>query len=173
MQIIHKFDISPRENHERGTLNNFPEINICPCCSYPKRLIRHGYYWRHAVFFHQYFRIPILRFRCLSCDKTFSILPDFLLPYFQHSLEFVLECLREYFLKCTSKVYHQLLQFYRRRFLRNLNLISAFFRDKGYRGIVPEKNKAIKLLEMIGAFPKAKTLAKRFYDHFNRNFMAN
>jgi hypothetical protein len=38
---------------------------------------------------------------------------------------------------------------------------------------VPEKNKAIKLLEMIGAFPKAKTLAKRFYDHFNRNFMAN
>jgi hypothetical protein len=103
MQIIHNFDISPREYHERGTLNNFPIIDICPCCSYPKRLTKHGFYWRYAVFFHQYFRIPILRFRCLSCDKTFSILPDFLLPYFQHSLEFVLECLREYFLKCTSK----------------------------------------------------------------------
>jgi hypothetical protein len=70
-------------------------------------------------------------------------------------------------------MYYQLLQFYRRRFLGNPNRIGAFFRDKGYKGILPEKGKAIKLLELISAFPKARTFAKRFQDHFQRNFMAN
>jgi hypothetical protein len=49
--------------------------------------------------------------------------------------------------------------------LGNLNRIGAFFRDKGYKGILPEKGKAIKLLELIDAFPKAGTFAKRFQDH--------
>jgi len=101
------------------------------------------------------------------------LLPDFLLPNFQYSLEFILEALRKFFLDCKTTVYYQLLQFYRRRFLGNLSRIEAFFRDMGYRGFIPGKERAIKLLELISAFPKAKTFAKRFQDHFQRNFMAN
>lgn len=50
--------------------------------------------------------------------------------------------------------------------------ILAFFRDHGYMGIVQEKDKAIKLLKLISAFPKAETFAKRFQEHFQHNFMA-
>lgn len=173
MQIIHSFHITPREYHKRGKNNDFPQIDICPCYSYPSPLARHGFYWRNALFRQQEFRIPILRLKCSSCKKTISLLPDFLLPRFQYSLEFILEVLRKFFLHCKTTTYYQLLQFYRRRFLGNLNRIGAFFRDKGYKGILPEKGKAIKLLELISAFPKAGTFAKRFQDHFQRNFMAN
>jgi len=107
-----------------------------------------------------------LRLKCPSCKKTVSLLPDFLLPHFQYSLEFILDALRKFFCGRKATICYQLLQFYQRRFLGNLNRIGAFFRDKGYKGILPEKGKAIKLLEMIhAAFPKAETFAKRFQDH--------
>jgi len=80
-----------------------------------------------------------------------------------------------FFLQGKRKIYYQLLQFYRQRFLKNLNriCIESFFRDFGYRGIITEKEKAIKLLEMIrNAFPKAKTFAKRFQESSQTNFMA-
>jgi len=173
MQLIHAFGISPAEYQERGQDNQFPEIRCCPLCAYPKKLHRHGFYFRHAVFFYGHFRIAIVRFQCVSCRKTFSVLPDFLLPFFQHSLDFVLNCLRCCFNKIRSGVYHQLVQFYRRRFEKNLNRVNAFFRDHGFEGVIPEKTKAIKLLEMIGASPEAETFAKRFKDHFQTNFMAD
>lgn len=173
MQIIHAFHISPREYTVKGKDNDFPRIDFCPCCLYPCALPRHGFYWRNALFLKSQFRIPILRLKCPSCGKTISLLPDFLLPHYQYSLEFILEALRQFFVKSKTTTYYQLLQFYRRRFLRNLNRIEGFFRDRGYRGLIPEKDKAIKLLKLIDAFPKAKTFSKRFQDHFQHNFMAN
>jgi hypothetical protein len=163
------------EYNQRSTENVFPVIERCPCCGYPKRLTRHGYYWRNAVFSLHQFRIPILRLKCSSCAKTVSILPDFLLPYFQYTLNFILKHLKEFFFQGKGAVCYQLLQFYRRRFYRNLNRIAVYFRDKGYRGAVPgdAKEKAIKLLELICAFPKAETFAQRFHNHFQRSFMAN
>ena len=173
MQIIHSFHITPREYFKRGKNNDFPRIDVCPCCSHPSTLPRHGFYWRNALFRRQEFRIPILRLKCNSCEKTISLLPDFLLPCFQYSLKFILGALRRFFLGRKNTTNYQLLQFYRQRFLKNLNRIEVFFRDQGYRGIVPEKQRAIKLLELIGAFPKAGAFAKRFQDHFLRSFMAN
>lgn len=173
MQIVHAFHIPPQEYYIKGKNNDFPSIDVCPCCLYPKVLPRHGFYWRDAIFHAAQFRIPILRLKCPSCKKTISLLPDFLLPHYQYSLEYIIETLKEFFFKRKTKVYYQLLQFYRQRFLQNLNRIEAFFRDQGYRGIIPEKDKAIKLLKLIGAFPKAKTFAKRFQDHFQHNFMAS
>ncbi len=174
MQIIHTFGITPLTYYRRGKENDFPQISHCPCCGYPYGMERHGFYWRNALFFRWEFRIPICRFRCTSCGKTVSVLPDFLLPYYQFGLLYVIEALRSYFVSPRRKIYYQLMQFYRKRFLKNLNRIMAFFRDSGYRGIIPEKERAIKLLEMIRcAFPKAATFAKRFQRHFTHNFMAN
>lgn len=173
MPIIHNFNISPEEYHRKGMKNVFPVVEICPCCSYPKKLKRHAFSQRYVISFNKPLQIFILRVKCTSCGKTFSILPDFILPYFQYSLESILYLLKEYFLWGRNKIYYQLLQFYRRRFSRNLNKIAAFFRDEGYKGVISAKGKAIKLLKMIDASPKAKTFAKRFYNHFNQNFMAD
>lgn len=173
MQLIHDFNISPAEYHARGKKNDFPRLDVCPCCSYPSNLSRHGFYWRNAIFCKAQFRIPILRLKCSSCGKTISFLPDFLLPYFQYSLEYILEVAKQYILERKATTYYQLLQFYRRRYVRNMNRILAFFRDQGCKDIIEEKDKAIKLLKLIDAFPKAKTFATRFQDHFQHNFMAN
>lgn len=173
MQLVYAFNISPEEYCQRGKKNDFPRIDICPCCSYPTKLPRHGFYWRNALFGKSQFRIPILRLKCPSCGKTISLLPDFVLPYFQYSLEYILNAVEKYFVKSKTDIYYQLMQFYRHRFQRNLDRMLAFFRDQGYRGIVPQKDKAIKLLKLIDAFPKAETFAKRFQDHFQHNFMAN
>ena len=87
MQLIHDFNISPEEYDARGKKNDFPRLDVCPCCSYPSNLSRHGFYWRNAIFCKAQFRIPILRLKCSSCGKTILFLPDFLLPYFQYSLK--------------------------------------------------------------------------------------
>lgn len=173
MQIIHAFNITPLEYFQKGKKNDFPRINICPCCAYPSTLPRHGFYWRNALFLKFHYRIPILRLKCPSCGKTISLLPNFLLPHFQYSLEYILEAVRQFFVQSKTAICYQLLQFYRQRFRRNLNRILAFSRDQGYKGAVPEKDKAIKLLKLIGASPEAETFAKRFQDHFQNNFMAN
>jgi len=173
MQLIHAFNISPREYCLRGKKNDFPRITTCPCCSYPSTLLRHGFYWRNVLFCKSQYRILILRLKCPSCGKTVSLLPDFLLPHFQYSLGYILEAIRQFFMRSKTTIYYQLLQFYRRRFLKNLSRIEAFFRDQGYRGIISGKNRAIKLLKLIGASPEAQTFAKRFQEHFQHNFMAN
>ena len=173
MQKIYSFGISPLRYAQKGTKNNFPELSSCPLCHYPEPLEKHGFYWRNALFARRQFRIPIRRLKCLSCGKTISFLPDFLLPYYQYCLVYVIETLRGFFLKGKRKIYYQLLQFYRQRFLKNLNRIESFFRDLGHMGIIPEKEKAIKLLVSIRqAFPKAKTFAKRFQEYSQTNFMA-
>jgi hypothetical protein len=75
MQIVHNFNISPREYFQRGKENDFPSINICPCCAYPSTLPKHGFYWRNALFLKFHYRIPIIRFKCPSCGRTISLLP--------------------------------------------------------------------------------------------------
>ncbi len=174
MQLIHDFGISPTEYEKRGMDNEFPEVESCPKCSYPGPFPKHGFYWRNAVFSKRSLRIPICRYKCPSCQKTISILPDFLLPHYQHALVLILWVLEEYLKSSCKKTYRQLLQFYLKRYYKNLNRIKAFLRELGFYEKIPKKEKAIKLLEMIhSAFPKAKTFAKRFQEHFHRNFMAN
>lgn len=61
MQHIHAFNISPKEYYIRGKKNDFPQVDVCPCCSYPAILPRHGFYWRNALFRKAEFRIPHLK----------------------------------------------------------------------------------------------------------------
>lgn len=74
-----------------------------------------------------------------------------------------------------SKVsYRQLAQFYLNRFFKRLNQIEMYFRELGFKGVLPSspKEKAIKLLEMILAPGKA-TFQRRPTGHFPHNFMAH
>lgn len=152
MQIIVNFQQSIEEYLELGENNFFPEFFSCPMCKSQKKLEKHGFYSRNVVLLKDFYKIFILRYYCPCCGKTVSLLPSFLLPYFQYPL-FILQELKAYFYKIKSefKAYLQLRQFFVRRFLRNLNRIKAYFRDSGFLGALPppENEKAIKLIEKV------------------------
>ena len=57
----------------------------CSHCSYLGHLHRHGRYFRNLITFKSCHRVPIQRYKCPSCNKTCSIRPFFILPYFQYS----------------------------------------------------------------------------------------
>lgn len=65
----------------------------CKNCGYLGRLHRHGYYQRNVITLHSTVRIHVLRLKCPSCKKTFSVLPSFIIPYYQYSFEFIFLCL--------------------------------------------------------------------------------
>ncbi len=69
--------------------------SICGCntCGYGGRLHRHGYYFRNVITRDVIARIPILRLKCPSCNKTRSVLPSFLIPYYQYSFNVIFEVL--------------------------------------------------------------------------------
>jgi transposase-like protein len=171
--VYHDFGISVREYDARGKNNDFPEFDRCPHCKGKTRLYRHGFYFRNAIDTNQY-RIPICRLKCPSCKKTLSILPTFLLSYFQYTVDIILEKLSNLIIEGKIGDYRQLVMFYRKRFFNRLTQVEMFFRDDGFRGVLPKdpKEKAIKLLRMILAFGKA-PFVRRYRGHFSYNFMAN
>ena len=175
MVVYHDFKIDLEEYARLGKKNNFPSFDRCPCCKGMVRLYRHGYYWRNAIDVRRAeYRIPICRLICPSCQKTVSILPTFLVEYFQYSLDFIFETLKKVLMDRSKVSYRQLAQFYLNRFFKRLNQIEMYFRELGFKGVLPSspKEKAIKLLEMILAPGKA-TFQRRPTGHFQHNFMAH
>ena len=77
-------------------------LQECPYCHSVGNLIPHGYYRRNIIDFTgsktTYHKISVRRFKCLSCGHTHAVLPDFIVPYTQYSLFFLLRVLAEYFL---------------------------------------------------------------------------
>jgi hypothetical protein len=171
--VYHDFNISVEEYENRSKKNDFPTVEQCPHCKSRVRLFRHGFYWRNAIDEKQH-RIPILRLKCPSCRNTISLLPTFLLSYFQYTADVIITKLRDIIIDHNIGDYHQLVLFYRKRFLNRLNQIEMFFRDDGFKGTLPKdpKEKATKLLRMILALGKA-TFLRRYRGHFSYNFMAH
>jgi hypothetical protein len=147
----------------------------CPICQVPHSFHKHGTYWRNVLGDHFEERIPVARLRCRSCYQTVSLLPTFVLPYFQYSLAFILAALQWIFvtIKTHQAQYSALFRFYKRRFVHNLNRVEMFFRDQGWSEPSPsnEHEKAKKLVCML-TVPTAETLLQRFQKHYKRNFMA-
>ena len=77
----------------------FPEIYGCKNCHFEGRLHRHGFYERNAITPYEVLRIVILRVKCPSCNKTFSLIPSFLIPYRQYTFEHIFLCLSCYYTK--------------------------------------------------------------------------
>lgn len=175
MQQIHDFQITIAEYIKKGEENRFPHLDNCPICNSQVSPIPHGFYHRNVAFPLKSYRLPIRRYLCKSCRKTISILPAFLLPYYQYPLAAIMKRLEEYFnrKKVHIPFYRQLKEFYGRRFLRNVPTVTSFFRDTGekVKFTGDKKEKAIKLLEMINVFPKT-TFSRRYHNHFLKGFMA-
>ena len=88
--------------YERFTADFRPENEECPFCHARGNFVSFGSYQRYAVDIsdegsvsHQ---ISVRRVKCKNCSHTHALLPDFLIPYSQHSLSFILRVLFLYFL---------------------------------------------------------------------------
>jgi hypothetical protein len=169
--LVFQFGESIEEYVRLGKNNDFPSLDRCPSCKGQIRLNRHGFYTRNAITKAKTYVIFICRLRCPSCSKTFSLLPGFLLPFFQYTFSTILSYLGEALISQVRSIYYQLAQFYRRRFKENLNRVEMFFRDNGFKDPLPKGiEKAIKLLEMIQL--GSTHFVKKWESHFPENLMA-
>ena len=80
---------SIREYIAKGRDLQVDRRKIPPCCSNTHRH-RHGFYLRQAS---EYGEILILRFFCVNCRRTTSLLPTFLTPLKWHSTDTIYTCL--------------------------------------------------------------------------------
>lgn len=83
--IITRFSNFIHQYLSLGKAFFYPAQYGCKHCGYRGRLHRHGYYSRNVITVFGTFRIQILRVKCPCCKKTHSLLPHFLIPYFQYS----------------------------------------------------------------------------------------
>lgn len=170
MQVPVDVGMSPAEYAQRYPEVKWPAFNVCPVCGAHTRLRGHGYYRRNALPAREIdLVVPIHRLRCPVCHKTVSLLPSFLLPFFQHTAHFLVKSLLG-----KAESYRELLRFHWRRFLNNANRVLAFLRDLGMRERLPEggKERAMKLLGSIET-SGLEMFSMLFQKHYHRGFMAD
>ena len=176
MLISHDFGIGLEEYAERGKSNHFPLFDECPNCRCvaPGNLHRNGYYWRYGIAEDITERIPICRLKCLLCMVSFSILPDFLIPYFQHTIHTILNRIQRLLQRKKVNGGRQLIRFHLKRYVKNMNWIHSYFIDKGQVfGVSKDvKKEATKYMKMILDFGESPFL-RRSWGHLSKYFMAN
>jgi hypothetical protein len=125
--LLHNFSIDMKSYSHQATNNKFPTLTQCPSCKKKFCLKRHGFYRRYAIENQLTEKIPICRYKCYSCQITISILPSFLIPYFQHTLLIIATTLYFKILnKKSLQLSRQLVSFYLKRFTLQLAWISSF-----------------------------------------------
>ncbi|WP_220427500.1 DUF6431 domain-containing protein [Desulfotruncus alcoholivorax] len=93
MQQIFYTTATPEEYQRIGKNFPFPVPDSCPN---PECLIKvppqkHSFYERNIIDTNFCGRILIRRYYCKHCGKTISYLPSFCLPYFQYTVEIIID----------------------------------------------------------------------------------
>lgn len=142
MIIITKIIKIITEYEKLGKANIFPIQYNCSNCGYMGRLHRHGFYCRNVITKFSIHQIYILRIKCPSCNKTYSLIPSFLIPYYQYSFEFIFSCLYLVYIakdsyskiiKCfkesNPKIYFNVSNIYsfKKRMKESSQIINSFF----------------------------------------------
>src|SRR5690625_3683816 len=99
MLYIHDFGIELEEYAAQGKDNEFLIFDRCPSCNCITQgnLHRNGYYWRYGISENdKAYYIPICRWRCLSCKANISVLPSFLIPYYQHTIYTIVDRIHQF-----------------------------------------------------------------------------
>jgi len=174
MIIPYDFKLNIHEYEKMGKENEFPVFDRCPGCGCVSQgnLHRHGYYWRYGIEGNNHIRIPICRYKCLSCRVTISILPNFLIPYFQYTLHMIIEGIRRYLSGEINRGNRQLLAQHVKRFYEKLQWTHSFFVDKGYvSGFSDDRKKeALKYVNRIQDIGVS-TFFRRSWNHLSTYFM--
>lgn len=90
-----------------------PELETCPCCKCKGKCRIHAYYKRYILDFRKGTpycqQIRVMRVMC-ECGHTHAILPDFIVPYCQLSVKYLLQILFAFYIRHKSIV--QICQYY-------------------------------------------------------------
>lgn len=175
MIMIHNFGIELKEYENRGKKNAFPVFDRCPNCHCFSQgnLHRNGFYWRYGIGEDdQALYIPICRFRCHNCKVNISILPDFLIPYYQHTLSMMVNRIDGFLNGKKVKGSRQQLAQHITRFIGNLSWIHSFFVGLGQRiGLSQDQKKEaqkyVKMIRDIGV----SSFFRKSWSHLSSYFM--
>jgi hypothetical protein len=86
MQILHPFAGSVQQYTEQLTNPDCYRPGHCPQCHTKHPLTAHGFYTRTLIDAAFDGIIRVRRYLCQTCQRTVSLLPEFILPYLRSSL---------------------------------------------------------------------------------------
>ena len=86
MQILHPFTGSIQEYNEELSNPDAYRPDHCPQCQDKNPLTAHGFYTRTLIDTAFDGIIRVRRYLCNACQRTVSLLPEFVLPYLRSSL---------------------------------------------------------------------------------------
>ena len=89
MQILHPFAGSLQQYIERLADPDCYRPGHCPQCPAKQPLTAHGFYTRTLVDSAFDGVIRVRRYLCQTCQRTVSLLPEFVLPYLRSSLSVI------------------------------------------------------------------------------------
>lgn len=174
MIISYDFLVDMNEYVRKGKENAFPILTACLQCKARGQMHRHGFYWRNGITEDEEVRVPICRYKCTVCKKTTSLLPDFLIPYFQHTVQTVVSYIKQTLDKKHKQERRQLSEFHLGRFRRKIHWVHSWFVEQGFIGGFSEnkRKEAMKYLKMIHDFGESPFL-RRTFGHLSSYFMAH
>ena len=86
MQILHPFAGSVQQYNEQLSDPDAHRPGHCPQCQHKHPLTAHGFYTRTLIDTAFDGVIRVRRYLCQACQRTVSLLPEFVLPYLRSSL---------------------------------------------------------------------------------------
>lgn len=86
MQILHPFAGSVQQYNEQLSNPDAHRPSHCPQCQSKRPLRAHGFYTRTLIDTAFDGVIRVRRYLCHACQRTVSLLPEFILPYLRSSL---------------------------------------------------------------------------------------
>ena len=86
MQILHPFAGSIQQYIQQLSDPDRYRPGHCPQCQVKRPLSAHGFYTRTLIDTDFDGPIPVRRYLCQSCQRTVSLLPEFVLPYLRSSI---------------------------------------------------------------------------------------
>jgi transposase-like protein len=86
MQILHPFAGSVQQYNEQLSNPDAHRPGHCPQCQTKHPLSAHGFYTRTLIDTACDGVIRVRRYLCNACQRTVSLLPEFILPYLRSSL---------------------------------------------------------------------------------------
>ena len=89
MQILHPFAGSVQQYSEQLSDPDRYRPDHCPQCQATHPLTAHGFYTRTIIDVAFDGIIRVRRYLCQSCQRTVSLLPEFVLPYLRSSILFI------------------------------------------------------------------------------------
>src|SRR5713226_1260672 len=89
MQILHPFTGSVQQYSEQLSDPDRYRPDHCPQCQANHPLTAHGFYTRTIIDVAFDAILRVRRYLCQSCQRTVSLLPEFVLPYLRSSILFI------------------------------------------------------------------------------------